>query len=362
MRRILRITLLAVNILAAVTLLVSAYGGHVNPLTTTLPGMMLMVFPGLLLLALLLLVADLIWWRRLAFVQGFAILLSAPAIWNLCPLNFFSNSAGPNERELKVMTYNVYYFIDESGPLPGDTLQRSLSAIIRENPDIVMLQESRGGDPSAWGDYRAQSDTITSRYPYRVENNSMAIWSKYPFDTIGVRQYPDPSSLFLVADVDVDGYPLTVYNVHLQSLSLSDNDKVMYYNFTRGNLASSGTDATPTSLVRKLSAAMKKRAVQAELLRSQIDSLARKNILVAGDFNDIADCWAQRTIMGGDLASTFSAVGFGPTISYNAFHFYFNIDHILYGGNLRPLRIHRGRERSSDHYSVTATYAIPTHD
>ncbi len=340
-------------------LLISAYGGHVNPLTTTIPGMMLMLFPGLLLLSLLLLGADLFAWRRLMFVQGFAILFSAPAIWNLCPLNFFNNRATSTEQELKVMTYNVRYL----DPTPGDTLQRSLSAIIRENPDIVMLQECRGDDPSEWSAYRSQADTLIGRYPHRyIEAASMVIWSKYPIDTVRIAQYPDPSSMFMAADIDVNGYQLTVFNVHLQSLYLSDNDKELYYNITKGNISGSNTDSTTKSLVRKLSGAMKQRALQARLLRSQIDSLDRPNTIVVGDFNDIADCWAQRTIMGRNLRSTFSAVGFGPTISYNAFHFYFNIDHMLYGGDIRPLRIHRGRELSSDHYSVTATYAIPLNE
>lgn len=359
MRRFFRIFLLCLNILTAVLLLVSAYGGHVNPLKTTLPGMLLMVFPGLLLLSVLLLGIDFFRWRKLMFVQGFAILLSAPAIWNICPLNFFSNKLKDGERELKVMTYNVYYFVDETRPSPGDADNRSMNTIIRENPDIVLLQESREGDLPDWDDLRPQADTLAACYPYRVVHGSMAIWSKYPLRAVCVKQYPDPSSLFLVADVDVGGYPLTVYNVHLQSLSLSDTDKALYYNMTNGSVIETNKQSTPTGLLRKVSYAMERRAEQAILLRSQIDSLSRRNVIVAGDFNDIADCWAQRTIMGRDIKSTFSAVGFGPTISYNAFRFYFNIDHVLYGGDIRPLRIHRGRERSSDHYPVTATFAIP---
>ncbi|MDE6801691.1 MAG: endonuclease/exonuclease/phosphatase family protein, partial [Muribaculaceae bacterium] len=362
MRGFLKLILLILNIAAAAGLLVSAYGGHINPLTTTIPGMMLMLFPGLLLLSVVMLLVDLFACRRMMFVQGFAILLSAPAIWNICPLNFFTNEAKPNERELKVMTYNVRYLLTDS----KDSLHHSLSAIIREDPDIVLLQECRADDPIHWTRYSTQVDTLMERYPHRViEFDSMVMWSKFPIDTLRMEQYPDPSAFFSAADIDIDGYQLTVLNVHLQSLSLSNNDKELYYNLTVGNLATitdDRIDSTPENLVKKLSSAMEKRAEQAILLRSQIDSLGRSNILVAGDFNDIADCWAQRTIMGHDLKSTFSAVGLGPTISYNAFHFYFNIDHMLYGGDIRPLSIRRGRELSSDHYPVTATYAIPTHD
>lgn len=360
MRRFLKILLIILNIVVAATMLIAAYGGHVNPLTTSIPGIMLMMFPGFLLASVLILVIDLIFSRRLMFIQGFAILFCAPAIWNICPLNFFSYSLRDGERQLKVMTYNVYNMYDFSAGNPGGATHGSLAAIIDSRADIVILQEALPTDPSMWTQFGSSIDTIVGLYPHRVLTGTMAVWSKYPLSKIDVPQPDSQSSKIFVADVDVDGFPLTVYNVHLQSLGLSDHEKELYYNLTRGEaLGLENSDASTRGLLSKLSVAMKLRAEHALMLRGYIDSLARPNVIVAGDFNDIADCWAQRTIMGRDLHNTFTQVGFGPTISYNANRFYFNIDHMLYGGDLRPLKMDWGRQRSSDHYSVTSTYAIP---
>lgn len=359
MRRFLTILLIALNILICCLLLISGYGGHVNPAATPLPGLLLMTFPILLLAAILLLVVDIIAKRRLALLPAFCILFSAPAIWSFCPLNFFSYSAAEGERELKVMTYNVFQFADMQHPDATDTINGSITAILSADADIVCIQEGSMRDIAEWGRYESQSDSILSQYPYRLHDNvGMMIWSKYPLQPIELRRPDDPSSDFMGADVDIDGYRLTVISVHLQSLDLSPDDKTAYVNFTMGQ-PSAVENGAGADIFHKLTAAMRIRAGQALLLRSQIDSLARPNIIVAGDFNDINDCWAQRTIMGRDIRNTYTAVGFGPTISYHADRFYFNIDHILYGGDIRPLSIKRGSHRSSDHYSVTATYAIP---
>lgn len=360
MKRVLKILFMCLNVVVAVVMLTSAYGGHVNPLTTTIPGIMLMMFPGFLAASIFLLVLDAFIYRRMIFIQGFAILFSAPAIWNICPLNFFSYHVKDGERELKIMTYNVYNMEDLTSGTPGDTIHGSLSTIIAGDADIVILQEARPSDVSKWYPYNSQVDTLVRRYPYRTFDESMSVWSRYPVKSVDVIQPDSESSMFFVADVDIDGYPLTVYNVHLQSLGLNDGEKALYYNLTKGETSAlEDAPITPRGLVSKLSLAMKLRAEHAMLLRAQIDSLQRPNVIVAGDFNDIADCWAQRTIMGRTLRNTFTSVGLGPTISYNANRFYFNIDHVLYGGDIRPLKMEWGRRRSSDHYPVIATYAIP---
>lgn len=362
MRRILTLLLTVINAVLVPALLISAYGGHVNPHTTTIPGLMLMMFPAILAANVLLLIIDLLMRRRLALLPAFAILLSGPAIWSFCPLNFFSHKLKEGERELKVMTYNVYNFNNILTKSYSDTVSTTLGSIIAEDADIVCIQEGSYTDPEEWGRYPGQTDTILARYPYRALHSNMMMWSKYPLTPLAIVSPADPTTELTGANIDVDGFKLTVFSVHLQSFGLTDDDKSLYMDITKGQATGARVERGAQGIIHKLSAAMRSRADQAVMLRNQIDSIARPNVIVAGDFNDIADCWAQRTIMGHDLRSTFSEVGCGPTITYNSNRFYFNIDHILYRGEMRPLSIKRGQLRSSDHYSVTATYAIPAHE
>ena len=188
--------------------------------------------------------------------------------------------------------------------------------------------------------------------------DGLLLWSKFPAEAIELRQSGDESASFQCARVDVDGTQLSLYNLHLQSIGLSPDDKQLYTSLTRRPTAHKLENAR-YDLLSKLSAAMKARARQADLLRAQIDSIGGQNIIVAGDFNDIEDCHAQRVIEGKDLHSVYTSVGRGPSVTYYANRFYFNIDHVLYGSDIVPLSYSRPMARTSDHYPVIVNLAIP---
>ncbi len=156
----------------------------------------------------------------------------------------------------------------------------------------------------------------------------------------------------------VDSVPLNLYNIHLQSIGLSDDDKKLYGSLTR-NVTSRKLEKARHGMLSKLSQAMKERAHQAIMLRNELDSVGGPNIIVAGDFNDISDCWTQRKIMGRDLKSAFTSAAVGPTVTYYANRFYFNIDHVLYSNNLQTIKYERLDSRASDHYPVLVTFSFP---
>lgn len=358
MKRLLKFILLIINIAIVATLLFSGYGGHFSPATSSLPGIALMVFPVVLGSAVFLIIFDLITWRRLAFLPAFGILACASAVWNFCPLNFSTPTLPEGSREFKVLTYNAYNFVNFSSK-DSAGYNSTINTILNYDADVVCLQESRPTDPAYWRDVAAQADSLTARYPYRSHGHkSLHLLSKYPFDTIDVRQPDDPSAMFQCVRLNVDGTPVVLYNIHLQSIGLSTDDKALYGSITRHPTTDKLENAR-YGMIAKLSAAMKARSHQAIMLRHNIDSIGGPNIIVAGDFNDIEDCHAQRIIEGKTLESTFTSVGFGPTVTYYANRFYFNIDHILYGGNLKAMSYERGHGRSSDHYPVMGTFALP---
>ena len=359
MTRILKNIWLIINILSSAALLVSGYGGHINPDIWPLGGIALMIFPAVLAGIILVIAIDLIAWRRLTFVPTFALLACAPAIWNLCPLNIGHHKASPSERELSVMTYNVFNYYDVRKP---DSCQNSIntySIIIAADADIVCMQEAPPVLTSSnWGTPELR-DTLMARYPYRTTTETQNIWSKYPFEIIDMPGTGEPTAIFQCVRVQVDGSEVIVYNIHLQSIELSQEDKELY-----GDLTTKPTThriENSVNLIEKLSFAMKKRAIQARNLHQVIDSIGGDRVIVCGDFNDIEGCYAQRCLSGHQLRSLYTSVGFGPVITYNANRFYFNIDHILYGG-LRPLEYKCIDVKASDHYPVWGLFALPAAD
>lgn len=358
MKRLLKFILLVINIAVIAALIFSGYGGHFNPATSSIPGIALMLFPVILLTTCVLLIIDLITWRRVAFLPAFALLICAVPIWNFCPINLTHPKPKAGYHTFKVLSYNAFNFTNFSSTDSTDH-NSTLETILSADADIVCIQEVLDRDPSFWNMDSIQIHSVLTRYPHRLRGHgSLAIWSKYPMEKIDLVQPGDPTGMFMAARVDIDGSELTLYNIHLQSLGLSNTDKELYGSITRRPTTHKLENAR-YGLISKLSGAMKQRTVQAHQLRAQIDSIGGTGILVAGDFNDIEDCYAQRVIEGKTLHSTFTSVGCGPTMTYYANRFYFNIDHLLYGGNLQALGYHRGHSRASDHYPISGIFAIP---
>lgn len=358
MKNLLKLILLIINIAGAAIMLVSAYGGHINPHFSSLPGIALMLLPLISIFMVLLLLADLMIWRRMAFLPAFAILVCAAPLWNLCPLNLSKPHTVPGDRELKVLTYNVYNFNYNHNSSSGN-INNNLSTILSSDADIVCLQEASVWNLASWKTFQAQADSLCERYPYRhTTSGQLTVWSRYPITEIQLVQPEDPSAFFQGLKVEIDSFPVMLYNVHLQSIGLSPEDKKLYNSITR-KVTSRKLEKAREGLLTKLSRAMKERAGQAVLLRQQMDSIGGTNILVAGDFNDIADCWSQREVMGQNLKSAFSTAGFGPTVTYYANRFYFNIDHILYSDSFTAVKYQRIKSLSSDHYPVLVTFSIP---
>lgn len=356
MKPLLKTILLIINIVTAVALLFSAYGGYCNPQVWAIPSIAFMVFPGLLAWAILLLFIDLICWKRSAVIVSVGILLSAPAIWNFCPMNI--SSGDPSVGTFKVMSYNNYeyclYTPDGNIYCPDSTI----SIIAAEQPDIVLLQEA-GRDPWQILETTDSLYHLKEVYPYVLKHiTSSVIMSRYPLEEIELMQPDDPSGRFQGARIYMGNDTLTVFNIHLQSIYLTDDDKVLYKELTGGHEVTAGElkEARHT-LVAKLADAYRERARQAKLLRSQLDTIPTGGrVIVGGDFNDLNGCWAMHEICGKELHNTFTAVGQGPAITYWASRFYFNIDHLLYGKALQPVSMKTIYTKASDHYPITATY------
>ena len=357
MKKIVKLLWLIINLCGSIALMISGYGGHINPNDWPIGGIALMIFPALLGGVLLLLVLNLLVWRRLAFLSALTILMCAPAIWNVCPMNVGTPSQPANSRLIKVMSYNVFNFDNYySGRLDSSELNPTLSTIISSGADIVCLQESRQvGQTIGWAP-QSQCDSVNMYYPYRVMSGSLAIWSKFPVDTVTMPASGEPTASYQCGRVNVNGTTLTVYNLHLQSIGLSPEDKTLYKDLTRKPTTHRIEDGR--GLVSKLSHAMRQRANQAAQVRSAMDSIGGDNVIVAGDFNDIEGCYAQRLIENRRLHSLYTSVGLGPVVTYYANRFSFNIDHLLYGGNLKAMSYRRVAVKSSDHYAIEGVLAI----
>ena len=360
--RLIRFGILAFDILVAAGLLLSAYGGAIDPNKSVWPQIFGMTFPAWIILMLVMVPVSFIIWRKSALLPTAALLIAMPAILTISPFHI-GGALSQSERasSFSVMTYNVYGFVDhefesdDSGG-KGAKESRSLQQIIDTQPDIVCIQE--GYNPNYR--FKLQMDTINKIYPYSnfIPEGGGMIFSKYPFKIVPTPQPAWHTAHYSAYELDVDGHPLLVVNCHLQSIGLTPDDKALYRELTDKRIESptrSELSKVKNSILSKLAIAFKLRAEQARHIRQFLEEHPGNAILV-GDFNDVQGNYAYRCICSAGMRDAYADSGFGPTITYIDNRFYFHIDQIFYRGDMRAVDIVRGDIKSSDHYPMTATF------
>jgi len=351
-----------VSVAAGVALIFSGYGGMINPQTSPTGAVAAMFFPMVLIATLIITVINAVWFRKAAIVSGVSLLVCAGPILTFCPLNLLRPSAESlshwDKPTLKVMTYNMLNLDDFSqGACSLTDGNPTVNYLLMENPDIVVSQESRPLVTTDKNINENQQKRLQNRYPYRhINTRGMGIMSRYPVEVKRVEHSDRWMYDVEMYRVTLPSDTITIFNLHLQSLGLTRDDKAVYHDITNGVAEDMGT--IRNSLIHKLTDAFRKRATQARVVREALDSV-RGSVMVCGDFNDIPGCYAQRTIQGKTLCDAYRKAGLGPAITYHADRFFFRIDHILYGGGkLKPLRVWRGVNPSSDHYPLIAIFEL----
>lgn len=352
---------IAVSLMLCAATLLSANGGRFNPEHYSFPAIFAMSFPTWIIMLGVVSLINVWVSRKMAFAGWITALLCVGALNDYCPLNVLHRSeVAPQDSAsvIKVMTYNTFGFSDDADMYPDGT-NRTASAIIGSGADVVMVQEiGYITDMPMRHLTQSQVDSLHRLYPYTMFNETKmtGILSRYPLEWVELSQPDNLYAGWEAAKATINGEDVLLVSVHLQSLGLNAEDKVVYHEMTSGNEAD--WKKAGRQIYDKIASAMCQRATQAHLLRQALDNSGYSNVIIGGDFNDINGCYAMRVICGGTLKSAFSEVGIGPTITYHKDRFLFNIDHLLYGGNIEALSISTGKVDSSDHYPVYGRFEI----
>lgn len=347
-------------VLLAFATIASAYGGMVNPDLFPPASLVAMAYPFVVIIALVVTALLAMLRNRLGWVTGVAILFTFPVLIDYSPLNFNRPlDAEETARSFTFMTFNSLHWDDYDRHDPPIVPNPSLQCVIDNDPDILCVQESMPTGVSVnKGITPAQRDTIDRRYPYRIIDRlfpGLALYSKYPVTRVVLQDSICGTAVLAAYRISLHGRLLTVYNVHLQSLLLTPEDKALYRSVTDVKGSAHDVMKMRDHIFSKLYSAFQLRAVQARYIRDLLDH-RHGNVIVCGDFNDVPDCYAIRTIRGNDLHDAYSETALGPTITYGKNRFYFRIDHILYRGDFEARSIKRGRETVSDHYPLITTF------
>ncbi len=364
------LTCTVIALVVAACLVLAAYGGHIDPRTWTLPSMFTLAFPIIATIAAVAAVMFLLLrqWRCVA-ILAVALAVCWPTSRMLFPMHFSSTpTATDTAGTFRVLTFNVRGFGDEGySREPSSTMRY----ILDQNADFVITQETALGPKDFTDTERVKSmkEEINRLYPYHSHGyHDLAILSKHPYkvleDTTLKQGWMSPDNIhneyhFYAKAFDIQlpqGRQLRIIGVHLQSIGLSDGDKELYMQITRLDKETrQQMSEVRHSLMSKVASAYRRRAAEADQLRTIIDQ-GPANVIVCGDFNDTPASYCYNTVRGDDMHDAWQDCAFWPTYTYNANRFYFKIDHMLYRGDLRATDVSSDRAGCSDHYPILATF------
>ena len=361
---VINLFVVAVNSLAAIGLLVSAYSQRISPESWPSASIIAMSFGFWLMGAIALFAADLRWWKRTAWIPGLAMLACVSQINSFMPLNLphMRMSAAEKERSFSLLTYNVGAWIDNQGK--EMSFNRQMDFILAKNADIVCIQEAHFLAPTAENRLKqAQIDSMHTAYPYvMTQGNDFAILSKFPIEPINL-DFPaeDFASGGMAAwRTKIDGKVLNIFSVHLRSFGLSEDEKGKYEDIVKLDARTrSELSQAKASILPKVAEAGVQRTQQIAYLQKYLQRYGGKNAIVAGDFNDTENSYGiYRLCSGSHMRQAYESAGFGPAHTFNANHLFFRIDHILYRGDMKAYSIRRYSTKASDHYPLKATFIM----
>lgn len=344
------IRLLAVVL--AFALLLSAYGGRVDPVVWTWPSMLTLALPVVSIAAIVMMALLAIFkqWRAAVVLLG-ALLLSWPTMRLISPFNIGHPESDPDKTQLKVLTMNVTEFNWSDGDSPS----KNMRYILDQDADIVVIQEGLVYFSfEQLKTVKPMLKELYEKYPYRKkEFYDVGIISKYPFTEVKSEALSrDTLNYFIKAwDVEVPGGDLRVVNMHLSSLRFTLNDSQVIESMN----VPSDRKMRIRSVAHKIGNGFISHSRQAKAVRQLLDETPG-DVLVMGDMNDTPGSFAYRTVSGEDMRDAWADSGFGPIYTFHAHHLYVKIDHILYRGDMKVLSCHRDKAGESDHYPLVAVF------
>lgn len=367
-KQVFNIISLVLNLLFVVLLLLSGFSTNISPEKYTIPAYLGLAFLPLVIINILFIFY---WGIKLKWYFVFSlavILLLSGNIRNIFPFNSEKDNTEnltDSTHQFTVLSYNVKLFDFYKKSASQENHNPTLDYIIKRDADIVCLQEFGYYNSNEFLSASDILSTFSKKYKYKhivyhlnwggKSTYGVATFSKYPIIKKHDIEYESKYNHTIYTDLKIHGDTIRVFNCHLESNQLTLDDKKKMLEVIDSTSKEKISDATGT-LIKKLGAAYKRRALQANLVSEKVKE-NQYPTLVIGDFNDSPISYAYKTIRG-NLSDAFVETSTGMGISYNELPFLFRIDYILFSQQLSVGRFKIDKTKLSDHYPISCTIQI----
>lgn len=264
-----------------------------------------------------------------------------------------------NSKEVKILSYNVHLFgrYNATNKLAQKTRHNILEYLSKSNPDVLCFQEFYHQDkPTSF----PTKDTLLrllkikdyhERFTHKLrgrQNYGISILSKYPIVEKGAISFSELRNNFnycIYTDIVMMDDTIRVYNVHLQSINLQENDIAVFDN-DKNQSDKSGM----FTVLNKVKKAYPIRVAQAEKIIKHINN-SKHPVVVCGDFNDAPMSYTYN-MFNKNLVDAFRNCRFGIGKTYAGKIPAGRIDYIFHSPIIGSYNFNIQSEKLSDHYAI----------
>jgi len=264
---------------------------------------------------------------------------------------------GDQDGKIKVITFNTRVFnVYFNNGKDTSSVREMIEWINVQDADIVCLQEFYN-DPRSSSFNTLQRISRHNGYHYfhspKVVNRIGAevgdvIFSKHPIirrDEISFGENTLNKVIF--ADIVAGTDTIRVYNMHLQSMHIKEDEIINTEAFQSGF----------KHLIGNLKHGFIQRASQIRTLRRNLVKCPYP-VILCGDLNDLPYSYAYQNLSR-KLSNGFTSAGNGFGFTFNGKLFFLRIDNHFFSRELKIHSYKTHREmKCSDHFPVSATYSI----
>jgi endonuclease/exonuclease/phosphatase family metal-dependent hydrolase len=359
---LLSVLFLAANFVVLIFLALGFIAAYIPPDKYWIFAFAGLAFPYMALINVIFLIIWLVTRKMYFFISLAALLLCWSRISGF--FQFSGNDSGyTTESSIKVVSYNVRIF--DRYQWESKKISRNAEGILtltnQLSPDILCLQEYHAGRK---GKVNMEDSIIKYtglkhshiefvRLNGKTKPFGIATFSRWPVVSSQTINFKGNTVNFcLINDIVCYGDTLRVFNIHLESIQLSNED-YLYVSDIANQAESKGLfSRNSRKIVSKFKNAFIARASQAREVAERIQT-SPYPVIVCGDFNDTPSSYSYYTIAK-DLSDAFKESGSGFGQTYAGILPSFRIDYILHGQEFNSTGFQRIREPLSDHYPVTA--------
>jgi endonuclease/exonuclease/phosphatase family metal-dependent hydrolase len=365
LKKILRFsTFLKIGTIICLSGLLLAYlAPFVHPNTLRVIPFFGLAYPVILLITLVLLLIWSLARSKWAIYTLLVLLIGGKLHFRMISLGSNPEFIPEASKNLAVLSYNVrlfgLYTSDENERLTNRNAMFSYVESI--NPDVACFQEFYHQDrPTAFAtrDSLIQSLGIRDyheRYAHKLrgrQNFGVCILSKYPIiakgDIMFDTQSENDFNYCIYVDVVKNTDTFRIYNVHLQSIKLKQEE---YAVFTNDDGRTVEPPSTFRLLIDKLRVAYPKRAEQARKVAEHVQT-SPYPVIVCGDFNDTPMSYSYNQF-DKFLKDSFRQCAFGIGSTYVGKVPAGRIDYIFHSEELHSSDFGIQQKSFSDHRAIS---------